>query len=118
MTHPRAERVRAAVLAAWGLLALTLLAWSAAVLPRTGAIVAALLTVAPLAAPLPGLIARRRRSYRWAPLTLAPAMTWSVTETVANPAARPYALTAGLLAFAALAAIVAWLRAGSDAQRP
>jgi uncharacterized membrane protein len=116
VNHARADGVRVAVLAAWGLLALTLLAWYAAMLPRTAAIVAAVLTVAPLAAPLPGLLARRRRSYRWAPLTLVPAMTWSLTELVANPAERPYALAAGLLAFAALAAIVAWLRAASDAQ--
>ena len=113
MTSVRAERARSAVLATWGLLALALLAWHASLLPRTAAVVAVLLTVAPLAAPLPGLLARRQRSYRWAPLTLAPAMTWSLTELVANPAARPYALAAGLLAFAALAAIVAWLRAGS-----
>lgn len=116
MTHARAERARVAVLSAWGLLALSLLAWYAAMLPRAAAILAAVLTVAPLAAPLPGLLARRRRSYRWAPLTLVPAMTWSLTELVANPDARPYALSAGLLAFAALAAIVAWLRANPEIQ--
>jgi uncharacterized membrane protein len=116
VTAARAERARAAVLAMWVLLALTLLTWHAALLPRAAAVVAALLTVAPLALPLPGLLARRRRSYRWAPLTLAPAMTWSLTEMVANPSARPYALSAGLLAFAALAAVVAWLRTATQAQ--
>ncbi|MCU0975890.1 MAG: DUF2069 domain-containing protein [Steroidobacteraceae bacterium] len=116
MSQPRADHARLAVLAVWGLLALTLLAWYAITLPRVAAVVAVLLTVAPLALPLPGLMARRRRSYRWAPLTLAPAMTWSLTEFVANPAARPYALVAGLLAFAGLAAVVAWLRSESAAQ--
>lgn len=116
MTAARAGRARVAVLAAWGLLALTLLVWFAATLPRAAAVAAVVLAVAPLAAPLPGLLAQRRRTYRWAPLTLAPAMTWSLTEMVANPAARPFAVAAGVFAFAALAAIVAWLRAGSDAQ--
>jgi uncharacterized membrane protein len=115
--EPRAERARAAVLAAFALLALTLVAWYASALSPAAATVAVLLTVVPLAAPLPGLVARRRRSYRWAPLTLAPAMTWALTELVANPAVRPFALAAGLLGFGALAAVVAWLRTAQSAQR-
>jgi uncharacterized membrane protein len=116
VSDARAERARGAVLVAWGLLALTLLGWYAVMLPPGTALVAALLTVAPLAAPLPGLVARRRRSYRWAPLTLAPAMIWALTELVANAAARPFALVAGLSAFAGLAAIVAWLRTAPAGQ--
>lgn len=112
----RPALARGAVLAAWGLLGLVLSAWHWILLPPAAAAVATLLTVAPLATPLPGLAARRRRTYRWAPLTLAPAMTWSLTELVANPAARPFALVAGCLAFAALAATVAWLRSAAPDQ--
>ena len=110
----RAERARLAVLAIWALLAATLLAWYLGTLPRAAAVVAIVLTVAPLAAPLPGIVARRTRSYRWAPLTLAPAMIWALTEMVANAEARPFAIAAGALAFAGLAAVVAWLRAAAQ----
>ena len=52
----RAERARLAVLAIWALLAATLLAWYLGTLPRAAAVVAIVLTVAPLAAPLPGIV--------------------------------------------------------------
>ena len=101
---------RRATLALWlGLLAL-LLAWHAAAGARglgTGVLAAIAL---PLLAPLPGLWQGRRRTYRWAPLTLAPALAWSLTEIVANPAARGIATGSALLAFLALAAVVAALR--------
>lgn len=110
----RAGRARRAVLAVWALLAVTLLWWYLDTLPSAAAVWATVLTVVPLALPLRGLLAGEVRSYRWAPLTLAPALTWALTETVANAAARPYAVTAGLLAFAGLVAVVAWLRAAAQ----
>lgn len=116
MNGDRAGRVRALVLACWALLALTLSAWYASLLAPAAAALAGLLTIAPLALPLPGLLARRRRTYRWSPFTLAPALGWSLTELVANPAARPFAIAAGCLAFLGLAAVVAWLRVSPPAQ--
>lgn len=101
---------RLATLALWlGLLAL-LLAWHAvAGAQGLGTVLLALVAV-PLLAPLPGLWKARRRTYRWAPLTLAPALAWSLTEIVANPEARGFATGCALLAFLALAAVVAALR--------
>ncbi len=112
----RAALARMATLAAFGLLALVLLAWHWTQLSTAAAVVATLGTVAPLLLPAPGLVAGRRRTYRWAPLTLAPALTWALMELVANAPSRPFALAAGGLAFAALAAAVAWLRAAPPAQ--
>jgi hypothetical protein len=43
-------------------------------------------------------------------LTLAPALAWSLTEILANPPARGFAVSASLLAFVSLAAVVAALR--------
>jgi hypothetical protein len=40
-----------------------------------------------------------------------PALAWSLTELVANPGARAFAVLSALLAFLALAGVVATLRA-------
>lgn len=105
----RYTRARAATLATWSLLLLTLGTWHLAA-PAAVAVGLAVLTILPLLAALPGLWRGRRRTYRWASLTLAPAMAWSLTEIVANPADRLIAMAAATLAFAALAALVATLR--------
>jgi uncharacterized membrane protein len=103
-------RARRSTLAVWlGLLAL-LVAWHAAG-GAAGLGTAILAAVAlPLLLPLPGLWRGRRRTFRWAPLTLAPALAWALTEILANPPARGFAVGSALLAFLALAAVVATLR--------
>jgi uncharacterized membrane protein len=106
----RAPRARGAVLLLWSLLITALCAWPLSRSFSAGTIAILLFTVVPLLLPLPGLWQGRRRTYRWAALTLAPAMTWSLTEVVANPAARRPAACAALLAFCSLAALVAALR--------
>jgi len=105
--HRRAQQV---TLAIWGGLLLWLLAWWMAPGPAglAGPVLAGV--AAPLFAPLQGLWRGQRRSYRWAPLTLAPVLAWSLTELLANPTARTYAITAAALSILALAAIVATLR--------
>lgn len=110
MTAARLARARMATLLAWlGLLSL-LLAWNLS--PGAAALGTVTLAVVgvPLLAPLQGLWRVRRRTYRWAPLTLAPALAWSLTEILANPPARGFATGCALLAFLALAAVVAALR--------
>lgn len=104
------QRARVAVICLWLGLGAVLCGWLLAggVAARTA--VLALFAVGPLLAPLHGLWAGRRRTYRWAPLALAPGLAWSLTELVANPAARPLAGFSALLAFLCLAAIVAALR--------
>jgi len=76
--------------------------------PGSAALALALLV--PLLLPLPGLLRRRRRTYAWATLCVAPYFIYGVTEAVANPAVR---FMAGLILFASLAlfaALVACLR--------
>ena len=107
---PLFNRARVAVILLWLTLAATVSAWSLAGGATAGSVALVVLTVAPLLAPLPGLLAGRRRSYRWAPLTLAPSLTFALTELVANPPARRLAGFAALLALLCLAGIVAALR--------
>lgn len=104
------RRARTAVLAAWLLLAATLVAWQWQRLAPAAALVALLFTAGPLLLPLPGLLRGDARTCRWASLTLAPALAWSLTEIVASPASRGFATAAALLAVLALAALVAALR--------
>lgn len=111
MNRPQARRARGAVLMLWLLLSLTLVAWHLQGPGATAAAVAALLTAGPLLLPLPGLLRGNPRTYRWAALTLAPALAWSLTELAANPAARWPATAAALLSVSSLAALVAALRA-------
>ena len=110
MPRSRFARARSAALLLWCLLPLALLAWQVTPPATMGSYAVVLATVLPMAMPLPGMLRTRRRSFRWAPLTLAPAMAWSLTELVANPAARFPAGLCALLAFLALAAVVAALR--------
>ena len=110
MTDGAFRRARGVTLLLWGGLLVLLLAWhSAPGRAGLGSIVLVLVAL-PLLAPLPGLWKDRRRSYQWAPFTLAPALAWSLTEILANPAARGFATGTALLTFLALAAIVASLR--------
>jgi uncharacterized membrane protein len=88
-----------------------LAAWHLSAQSRLAAAMLLLVTVVPLLFPLPALWRTRRSGYRWAPLTLVPALSWSLTELVANPGARAFAILTALLAFLALASVVATLRA-------
>lgn len=106
----RFSRARSAALLGWTGLLLALATWHLNAHAGAAAVALLVLTVLPLLPPLPGLWAGRRRTYRWAPLTLAPALAWSLTEIVANPTSRGPAVLVGLLCVFALAAVVAALR--------
>ncbi len=110
MNSVPSARARRSTLLTWLVLLGLLLAWHLA--PGEAALGATVLAVValPLLAPLPGLWRGTRRTYRWAPLTLAPALAWSLTEILANPPARGFAIACGLLGFVSLAAVVATLR--------
>jgi uncharacterized membrane protein len=110
MAVARFALARRVTLLLWVLLIAMLAGWHASLLAASGAVALTALTVVPMLLPLRGLWRAERRSYRWAPLTLAPAMAWSLTEIVANPQARGIAALAALVAFFALAAVVATLR--------
>lgn len=109
---PGGRGPRTAVLLVWFALIAALLAWLLG-MPGRGSWFTAILTTVPLLLPLPGLWQGRRYTHRWAAITLVPAMAWSLTELVANPAARVPAGMTALLGFLALAALVAVLRAPS-----
>ena len=50
-----------------------------------------LFLLGPLLLALPGLLARRRRTFAWATLCVTPHFVYALTEIVANPAIRPLA---------------------------
>ncbi|MGH8250339.1 MAG: DUF2069 domain-containing protein [Steroidobacteraceae bacterium] len=108
MSDP-ARITRSLALAAWLALAVSIACWPLG----DGAIgwPTALLALLPLLLPLPGIARGRRRSFGWAPLTLAPALAFSLTEILVNAPARWRAvLTLGLI-LAAFATLLAALRA-------
>ena len=104
-------RARRATLAIWTMLLAVLAAWHLSAQSGLATAMLLLVTVVPPLFPLPALWKTRRSGYRWAPLTLVPGLAWSLTELVANPGARGFAVLAALLAFLALAGVVATLRA-------
>jgi uncharacterized membrane protein len=114
--NPRAAAARRVVLGCWALLALLMVAWHAMRLTPPAAALAIAVTLLPLAMPLRGLLGSVRRTYRWAPLVLAPYLAYGLMEWIANPGARPFALATLAVAFAAFASIVAWLRVSGPGQ--
>ena len=104
-------RARRATLAVWTMLLAVLATWHLSAQSRLATAMLVVVTVVPLLFPLPALWRTQRTGYRWAPLTLVPALAWSLTELVANPGARAFAVLTALLAFLALAGVVATLRA-------
>jgi uncharacterized membrane protein len=67
----------------------------------------ALLLLLPVLAPLPGILRRRRRTFAWATLCVAPYFIYGMTEVIANPAVR---LAAGAILFASLGWFVTLVR--------
>jgi uncharacterized membrane protein len=102
------SRARRATLGAWTLLGLALLAWPLFI-ARSAAVVS-LIALAVLLMPLSGFWRSQVRTLRWAPMTLAPALTLALTELIANPAARGPATLTLALVLIAFTADIAWLR--------
>jgi uncharacterized membrane protein len=65
----------------------------------------------PLLLPMPGLWRGNPRALRAAPMALTPSLALSITEILANPAARPVAGMTLALVLIAFAAVIAALRA-------
>jgi uncharacterized membrane protein len=102
-----AQNARRASLWLWGALAASLLCWSTAGYSW----LLCILGVAPLLAPLPGLIRGRRYTYAWATLFTMPYLAFAVTELLVNPAARWVASLSLMLVFAWFCSMVLYLRA-------
>jgi uncharacterized membrane protein len=78
--------------------------------PSGARIAGAVLLAAPLLLPLRGLWKRNRRTYAWTTLCLVPYIVIGITELVANPQARDWAIGCLLLSFAAFIGCIAYLR--------
>ena len=112
----RARALVLGLLAALALvLVLALLRSASGDLAALGPLAAFLLV--PLALAVPGLLRRHRRTYAWATLCLTPHFVYGLTELVANPPLRVYAVAMLLLALALMMALVAYLRLTRPAQR-
>ncbi len=101
---------RGAARLAWVALLAALAGWYAS-LNSAGAVLALLF----LLPPLPGLWRGSLRAPRWAMLCLLPALLLALTEVVASPAARSWAVLVLALVLVALAALLAMLRSASRA---
>lgn len=115
MTDPaaharRLRRARNIALATAALLAGCVIAtaWRSAGWPAN--LAWTILILLPLAAPLPGLLRGRPRTYAWATLCVAPYFIYGVTEVVANPAVRGAAATILFASLAWFVALVWFLR--------
>ena len=104
----RAARAQRLALAAWCLLAAIVAAWPFARVGIGG--ITAALAFAPLLLPLPGLFRGSRKALRAAPMALAPALAFAITESLVNTPARALAGASLALVLVAVAAIVAALR--------
>jgi uncharacterized membrane protein len=102
-----ADKSRIATVWLWAAVVLSLFGWYAAGYSWLLCILAA----APLLAPLRGLIRGHRYTYAWASLFAMPYVAFSVTELLANPAARAVASLSLVLVFAWFCAMVLYLRA-------
>jgi len=104
----RARIARRSAIACWLILTVSVACWpfgrSGIGLPTTA------LAFLPLLLPLSGIARGSRQTYRWAPLTLAPALALAVAEFLIN---TPLRLRTGLslaLLFLAFASLIAALR--------
>jgi len=78
----------------------------------------ALLWLAPLAVPLPGLFRGKRHTYAWATLLVVGYVALALTEVVANPHSRAVAAAILFVSFALFVALVAYLRLTRPRESP
>jgi uncharacterized membrane protein len=113
MTEPAADEVRPRALRTWVLalmaaIALVLIAWQWHASRMQAALL--VISLAPLVAPLPGLIRGLRFTYAWCSLLTIPYMALGLTEIIADSSHRLAPASLLLLAFGWLIALVAYLR--------
>jgi uncharacterized membrane protein len=102
-----ADRARRLTLVMWLAVTLSLLAWITVGYPWPICVLA----VAPLLAPLHGLVQGRRYTYMWATLFTIPYIMFAITELLVNPGARWVASISLLVVFGWFCALVLFLRA-------
>jgi uncharacterized membrane protein len=110
--------LRPTVLASYGLLVVLVIAAVVRASSRGAAVAMGVLLLLPLAMPLVGLLRRAPRSAAWATLGVTPCIVYGLTETIANPAARPLAAAVLFASLALFALLVALLNAADGTSQP
>lgn len=112
-----ARGLRLGACATTALLLVQVVRWTV-LAPSAPRLVAGAILALPLAIGVPLLYAGHRRSFAWLTLALAPSLVLALTEAVANPAMRRWALILVFDLFAAFALCVAYLRATRSSSLP
>jgi uncharacterized membrane protein len=101
---------RGAVIVELALIAL-LFAWALVPEPSLQRLLWAAVGTAPLWIVAPRLLAGHQRTYKWTTLLVVPYIVFALTETIANPPARRWAMACSIIAFALFVLTIAYLRA-------
>jgi uncharacterized membrane protein len=112
-----ARTLRFAALSATVLVLALIVRW-VIVAPSTARIVAGPILALPFALGAPFLYARRRRSYAWLTLALAPPLVLGLMEAVADPVARAWSWLFVFVLLATFVVLVAYLRATRSSSQP
>jgi len=104
------SNARTAALGSLAALAGVLVLWHLARYSSGAAAVALGVTLAPLALPLYGLLARSRRTCVVATLVVAPYFAYAIMEALANPGARSFAIATLGAASLLFLSLIAYLR--------
>jgi uncharacterized membrane protein len=110
--------LRPAVLAVHALLILLVVTAVVRATGRGGAVAMLLLLLLPLVLPLAALVRRTRRGPAWATLGVTPCIVYGLTETIANPSARPLAAAVLFASLTLFALLVAQLNAERGRSQP
>jgi uncharacterized membrane protein len=109
-SNPALRNARAAALGCLAALGGILVLWHLARFSTGTAALALGVTLAPLALPLYGLFRNSRRACVLSTLVVAPYLAYSITETLANPGARSYAIASLGAASLLFLSLIAYLR--------
>ncbi|MGH8186401.1 MAG: DUF2069 domain-containing protein [Steroidobacteraceae bacterium] len=94
-----------------------LFAWALAPGFSLSGLLWAAIGTAPLWIAAPRLRAGHQRTYKWMTMLVVPYVVFGLTELIANPRARPWAMACSLIAFALFVLLIAYLRAPAPASR-
>jgi uncharacterized membrane protein len=115
--HVLAERWRRATLALFVVLIVLILAWWQHA-TDDGNLLVTTVSIAPLLAPLRGIVRHDRPTYAWATLCVIPYFVVGITETIANPHARAWPAACLLLSLALFVTLIGYLRVTREEVKP
>jgi uncharacterized membrane protein len=109
---------RACVLALIAVLLFVVWAWQWWRTPTLLTAVWAAIASVPILLPVRGILRADRRTFAWATLCVVPYFTLSISESVVNTAARPWAYAVLALSVLIFFALIACLRLSKEAIKP